>query len=82
MLFQEKAIFGLCSGTRGDVPGAIQGPGYPKCAPAHHKDVQSFLGFIGHYHRLIPHFASLAYSLIELTKGKKEQKHPVGRGGG
>ena len=41
---------------------------YPK--PVSKKDVGTFLGLTGYYRRFVPHFATIAEPLTELTKGK------------
>ena len=41
---------------------------YPK--PVSKKDVRAFLGLTGYYQRFVPHFATIAEPLTELTKGK------------
>ena len=41
---------------------------YPK--PVSKKEVRAFLGLAGYYRRFVPHFATIAEPLTELTKGK------------
>ena len=41
---------------------------YPK--PVSKKDVRAFLGLTGYYQQFVPHFATIAEPLTELTKGK------------
>lgn len=81
VLFWEESspIFGLYS-----QPTGLQGTCYYTDIPSgHKKDVQHFLWFLGYYHsRFIPHFATLAYPLTELTQGKRSKYIPGVGGGG
>jgi len=41
--------------------------------PVTKKDVRAFLGLVGYYHRFVPHFASIAAPLTNLTKRKPDK---------